>query len=67
MRDSSPRKNTPWSSQFVCDVCGSQSVFVAGAGVSLCSRHAQLSIDHGWLPVGSAADRQNRLKEETVY
>lgn len=50
-----------------CEVCGTQSVFVVGAGLSLCSQHAQMSLDYGWLPVRFADDRHNDLEGEPVY
>lgn len=67
MTDRSPFANPTSPPRSGCDVCGCQSVFVKGAGLSLCSRHARLSVDDGWLPVGSAGDRQNHLKGELVY
>jgi hypothetical protein len=45
-----------------CDVCGSSSVYVTGEDLSLCSDHARLSMDYGWVP-WARDGRENRFVE----
>jgi hypothetical protein len=54
MSDSSSTQSTPDIDRRACQVCGSHSVFVTGAELSLCSNHARLSMDHGWVAWTSA-------------